>query len=193
MSIHPAWVAPCVLAILWCLLQWAGGPATWGYERAAIDDGQVWRLLTGNLVHINATHLALNLLGLAGVTAVWGRELGSWRVLAAVFSGSALAVGLGLWFTTPELAWYSGASGALHGLFAAGLVLATGTGRLFRLVAALGLLAKLAIETRLDTGTAELIGAPVIHAAHQWGAAGGLVIALILRLMTCHSRDKGRD
>jgi len=178
-----AWLAPLALAATWCLLQWAGGPAAWGHEGAAIGEGQVWRLLTGSLVHVNATHLTLNLAGLAGVMAVWGRELGAWRVLAAVFSGSALAVGLGLWFTAPGLAWYSGASGSLHGLFAAGVVLAVDAGRPFRLLAALGLVLKLVLETQFDTGTAELIGAPVIHAAHQWGAMGGLATALILRLM----------
>jgi len=176
-----AWLAPLALAATWCLLQGAGGPDAWGYDRAAIGDGQVWRVLTGSLVHIHATHLALNLVGLAGVMAVWGRELGAWRVLAAVFSGSALMVGLGLWLTAPELAWYSGASGALHGLFAAGIVLATAVSTGFRLLAGLGLLLKLVLETQFGSGTADLIGAPVVHAAHQFGAISGALAALLWR------------
>lgn len=173
------WWPPLLLGTLWGTLQALGGPALWGYERQAIGDGQVWRLLTGQLVHLNAVHLALNLLGLAGVMAVWGRALAQPCALLVTYLGSACAVGLGLWWLEPKLAWYAGASGALHGLFMAGIVLATETGRMLRAAAALGLLLKLVLEARLNTGTAGLIGAPVIHAAHQFGAFGGVVSALL--------------
>ncbi|MGK0674485.1 MAG: rhombosortase, partial [Halothiobacillaceae bacterium] len=177
------WWPPLLLGTLWATLQALGGPATWGYERQAIEDGQVWRLLTGQLVHLNAIHLALNLLGLAGVMAVWGRELARPTVLLGMFLGSALAVGLGLWFLEASIDWYAGASGALHGLFAAGIVLATRINRMPQAVAALGLLLKLVLEAHLNTGSAELIGAPVIHTAHQLGACGGVVSALAWRLL----------
>jgi rhomboid family GlyGly-CTERM serine protease len=165
--------------MLWGALQALGGPALWGYERQAIEDGQIWRLLTGQLVHLNTVHLALNLLGLAGVMAVWGRELAQPCALLVTYLGSACVVGIGLWFLEPKLAWYAGASGALHGLFAAGIVLATSVDRTLRAAAALGLLLKLVLETHVETGTAGLIGAPVIHVAHQLGAFGGVVSALL--------------
>ena len=175
------WLPPVLLGALWCVLQVLGGPALWGYDRLAIGDGQAWRLLTGHLVHLNAMHLVLNLLGLAGVVAVWGRELARPSVLLAIFLGSALVTSLGLWLQ-PRLDWYAGASGALHGLFAAGIVLAIGAGRMLRLVAALSLLLKLVLEAHVDSGTAGLIGAPVIQAAHQFGALGGTLAALTWRL-----------
>lgn len=175
------WLPPVLLGALWCVLQVLGGPGLWGYERLAIGEGQAWRLLTGHLVHLNAMHLVLNLLGFAGVVAVWGQELARPSVLLATFLASALATSLGLWFQ-PQLDWYAGASAALHGLFAAGIVLASGAQRMLRLTAALGLLLKLALETQIDTGTAGLIGAPVIHAAHQFGALGGALAALAWRL-----------
>lgn len=166
------------------MLQVFGGPSLWGYERQAIGDGQVWRLLTGQFVHLNATHLALNLLGLAGVMAVWARELTPpWTLLGMVL-GSACGASLGLWFLMPEVVWYAGASGALHGLFASGVVLATCTSLALRAAAALGLTLKLASEAYLSTGSAELIGAPIVHAAHQFGALGGLMSALLWRLGT---------
>lgn len=173
------WWPPLLLGTLWGTLQALGGPALWGYERQAIGDGQVWRLLTGQLVHLNATHLTLNLLGLAGVMAVWGRALAQPCALLVTYLGSACAVGLGLWWLEPKLAWYAGASGALHGLFMAGIVLAANASRMLRTASALGLLLKLVLEARLNTGTAGLIGAPVIHVAHQLGAFGGLVSALL--------------
>ncbi|MDM7321884.1 MAG: rhombosortase [Gammaproteobacteria bacterium] len=177
------WWATLLLGGLWCVLQAHGGLALWGYDRQAIGDGQVWRLLTGQLVHLNAVHLVLNLLGLAGVMAVWSRELAHPVALLGMFLGGVCAVGLGLWWLVPEVAWYAGASGVLHGLFAAGIVLALGTSLRLRAVAAMGLLLKLALEAHLGTGSAELIGAPVIHAAHQFGAFGGVVSALAWRLL----------
>lgn len=185
------WWPPLLLGTLWGTLQALGGPALWGYEREAIGDGQVWRLLTGQLVHLNAVHLALNLLGLAGVMAVWGRQLARPCALLVTYLGSACAVGLGLWWLEPQLAWYAGASGALHGLFAAGIILATETGRMLRAAAALGLLLKLVLEAHVETGTAGLIGAPVIHAAHLYGAFGGVVSALTWRLLCRSSQATG--
>ena len=185
------WWPPLLLGTLWGTLQALGGPALWGYERQAIGDGQVWRLLTGQLVHLNAVHLALNLLGLAGVMAVWARELTPPLTLLGMVLGSACTVGLGLWLLAPEVAWYAGASGALHGLFTAGIVLATRASLGLRAAAALGLLLKLVVEAHLDTGSAELIGAPVIHAAHQLGALGGVGSALIWRLLRRSSQAAG--
>lgn len=185
------WWPPLLLGTLWGTLQALGGPALWGYERQAIGDGQVWRLLTGQLVHLNAMHLALNLLGLAGVMAVWGQTLARPAVLLDMILGSTIAVALGLWFLAPQVSWYAGASGALHGLFMAGIVLATETGRALRTAAALGLLLKLALEAHTGTGSAGLIGAPVIHAAHQFGAFGGVVSALAWRLLRRSSQMTG--
>ncbi|MFZ5537738.1 MAG: rhombosortase [Pseudomonadota bacterium] len=185
------WWAVLLLGGLWCVLQALGGPALWGYDRQAIGDGQVWRLLSGQFVHLNAVHLVLNLLGLAGVMAVWVRELTPPLTFLAMVLGSAGAVGLGLWWLVPEVAWYAGASGVLHGLFAAGIVLATRASSELRAAAALGLLLKLVVEAHLDTGSAELIGAPVIHAAHQLGALGGVGSALIWRLLRRSSQAAG--
>jgi rhomboid family GlyGly-CTERM serine protease len=185
------WWAALLLGGLWCVLQALGGPALWGYDRQAIGEGQVWRLLSGQLVHLNAVHLVLNLLGLAGVMAVWTRELSPPLTLVGMLLGSAGAVGVGLWWLVPEVAWYAGASGVLHGLFAAGIVLTTRASLGLRAAAALGLLLKLVLEGQLNPGTAELIGAPVIHAAHQFGAFGGVVSALAWRLLRRSSQAAG--
>lgn len=164
------------------MLQALGGPGLWGYERAAIEAGQAWRLLTSQFVHLNATHLALNLGGLAGVMAVFGPSLTRPSILIGAVMGSACTVALGLWFLAPDVAWYAGASGVLHGLFAAGVVVATGAPTPLRAAAALGLGLKLAWEARHGTASADLIGAPVIHAAHLYGATGGLLGAALVRL-----------
>ena len=186
-----AWRAPILLGGLWCLLQWMGGPAWWEYDRGAFLDGQIWRLLSGHFVHFNTTHLLLNLLGLAGVMAVWREALQGCR-LPLLFTTIALALSAGLWLTQPELIRYVGASGVLHGLFAAGVIMDTTSGLRFRLVAATALLTKLVFEPVLGGGTAEWIGATVIHAAHQLGAASGALIALAWRMFHAVRMTKGR-
>ena len=89
------------------------------YERALIADGDWWRCLTGSLVHTGWPHLAVNIaaLALAAVSVGEALALAGWAFCLVV---SAIAVGLGLWYWSPDVDWYLGASGALHGLFVAG-------------------------------------------------------------------------
>ena len=148
----------------------------WDYSRPAISDGQVWRVLSGHFVHLNSTHLAMNALGLMAIVSVWGSALGGARPLWLSI-GISLGLSLSLWWSEPQLQHYAGASGVLHGLFASGIVLAHDLSLRFRLIAAAALIGKLIAETQFNTGSAELIGAPVIHAAHQWGAAWGALLA----------------
>ena len=55
------------------------------YERSAILDGELWRLLTGHLVHGNAWHLALNVAGMGLVALLFGRDYspGQWLLVLA--------------------------------------------------------------------------------------------------------------
>jgi len=165
-----------LLLVIWVSSQYLGGPALWDYSRSAITDGQVWRVLSGHFVHLNTTHLLMNSLGLLGIVAVWGTALNGARPLWLSMS-IGLGISVSLWLGEPQLQHYAGASGVLHGLFAAGIILARDLDLRFRLFAGAALIAKLIAETQFNTGSAELIGAPVIHAAHQWGALWGAVLA----------------
>ncbi len=162
--------------MIWITTQYIGGLAQWDYSRPAILDGQFWRALSGHFVHLNTTHLLMNALGLLGIVSVFGEALRLARPLLLSI-GIALGISLALWLSEPQLIHYAGASGVLHGLFAAGIILAHDLNLRFRLMAAAALIAKLIAETQFNTGSAELIGAPVIHAAHQWGALWGAVLA----------------
>lgn len=78
--------------------------------------GQVWRLLSANLLHANLAHLLLNALGLAVIGALVERALGPWRtgLLAAASGLGGMAAGL---FFQYEMA--VGASGVVFGLVGA--------------------------------------------------------------------------
>src|SRR3954469_10156520 len=89
------------------------------YDRSALVNGQYWRLLTAHFVHLDAQHVLLNGLGLVLMWALFARDYSPLRWLA-LYLFSALTISAGLWFLSPEISWYVGASGALHGVMAAG-------------------------------------------------------------------------
>src|SRR6185503_4393794 len=91
------------------------------YEREAVLDGELWRLVTGHLVHLGWSHTVLNLAGLALVWALFASALrgmhGLWVLVASI-----AAIDAGFLINEPQLDWYVGFSGVLHGLFAAGVI-----------------------------------------------------------------------
>lgn len=166
-------------------MQWLGHvlPGTLPYDRAAIvTDGQYLRLLTGHFVHHDLAHLGWNLAGLALVAWLFAREF-TLRGWLAILVASTVAVDLGFLVFEPQLAWYVGFSGVLHGLMAAGLCawLRRAPDAITALVAVL-FACKLGWEHLMGPlpFTASTLDLPVIHAAHTYGAIGGATAALWL-------------
>ena len=177
------WLFPLVISILAVVFQASGLDITLRYDRVAIEHGNWWLLLTGNLVHMGWGHVVLNL---AGLWMVWWFFLGEFtdRQWLWIFVVSGLFVTTGLYLFNPGLIWYVGLSGLLHGLFIAGGLKLIPTERGFAL-ALLGLiLAKLAYEQTVGSmpGTSEMSGGPVVVNAHLFGSIGGAVAFLGLWL-----------
>ncbi|MCB1875737.1 MAG: rhombosortase [Chromatiales bacterium] len=162
-------------------------PAPWllVYDRVAVSQGEIWRLLSGAAVHVSGVHLALNLVGLALIWLLFGFRLssGEWW-FAALFTA---VVGGALGFVVnPDLRYSLGASGLLHGLLAAGcLAEIRQRGPIGYLVLAI-LVAKILAEQFSDVTTARWLANPVnVHAHWQGAAAGGgalLLLAVYTRL-----------
>ena len=113
-----ALLASCALLLLPELAGDSGRMAL-RYERAAIGAGQLWRLLTAHIVHLDLDHAALNSLGLVLMWALFARDYRPLQWLAIVL-GAIAAIDSGLWLRDSTVAWYVGSSGALHGVMAAG-------------------------------------------------------------------------
>lgn len=154
------------------------------YHREALEGLQLWRLLTAHAVHLGPAHGALN--GAALVLVWWifrdtvGRAEWAWLLM-----GSVAAVDAGLYFLSPGVEWYVGASGALHGLFGGSALLMLDRGaRAYGITLLLALAGKLAWE-QVSGGTmtsAALDDAPVVTDAHLYGAIGGVAAALLLKV-----------
>jgi rhomboid family GlyGly-CTERM serine protease len=152
------------------------------YERAALAAGQWWRLVSAHLVHFDVRHLALNLAGFALLWWLYAPDARprDWLVVLIV---SALTVSAGLWFLDPGVGWYLGASGMLHGAWAAAALAAWPRWRLEAGLTAAVLVGKLALERWHGPLAGGLDAAlPVVTAAHRYGALGGLGAAAALRL-----------
>jgi rhomboid family GlyGly-CTERM serine protease len=166
---------------LMALPEFLGEPArqALGFERSAIAAGEWWRLLSAHFVHLDMEHAALNTLGLVLMWALFARDFTPLRWLA-IYLIAAAAVSLGLLLGNPELQWYVGASGALHGVMTAGTVAHLRRRDLDGWILAAFIVAKLLYEQ--FAGALPFAGSvDTIVDAHLYGAVGGLVAALCLR------------
>jgi rhomboid family GlyGly-CTERM serine protease len=85
---------------------WIGAPA---YDRPAIAQGEVWRLVTGHLTHWSAAHLRWDVLVFVMLGTFCERERGH-RSFAGVLLAAALTVSAFLFFGCPEVVEYRGLS-----------------------------------------------------------------------------------
>lgn len=171
-----------VLAAMLLLLPVLGGEALklgWRYEREAIAAGQWWRFVTCHVVHLDAHHALLNAVGLALLWSLFARSYAGWQWLLAVATSMA-AVGTGFWFISTQLAWYVGASGVLHGVFACGCIAMLRQHDRIGLIAAVTFAGKLVYEQWHGPLPFERAD-QVVTVAHLYGAVGGTAMGLVLR------------
>jgi rhomboid family GlyGly-CTERM serine protease len=176
-----------LLAALLVLLWFTGesGRELLRYERAAVLQGEYWRLLTGHFVHGSGQHLLLNAVGLGLIAALFPREY-SVRAWLLILASSIVTIDLGFVLLEPQLQWYVGLSGVLHGALAAG---ALGWWRHESRALALALSAVLVGKLGWEQwhGALPLSGdMPVVVDAHLYGAIGGALAGAVLWL---RSRD----
>jgi len=160
------------------------------YRHAALQP-QPWRTLTGHLVHINWPHVLVNAAAWVIVARLFAQELMPARqLLVLIATGVVISAGLAHFY--PEIAWYRGFSGVLHGLFFAGATTwllgafvqrETRTLRAAWLPAALvlGGWIKVLLEQPAAGATpfAQWLGAATVPQAHLLGTASGTAFALL--------------
>jgi rhomboid family GlyGly-CTERM serine protease len=174
-----ALLALCILLLLPELFgEW--GRAALRYERGAIAAGEWWRLITAHLVHLDASHALLNVLGFALMWSLFARDFRPLQWLA-ILAASVAAIGAGLWFNDPEVDWYVGASGVLHGVMAAGTLAHLRRGDLDGWILAVFIILKLGYEQWSGALPFNESGEPIVVNAHLYGALGGVVAAALMK------------
>ena len=149
------------------------------YDRAAISDGELWRLITGHLAHLGWSHLAMNVAGLCLITYIFAPPGKVWVWSAWMFV-TAMLTSAGLYFFSPQLSFYVGLSGALHGMIVIGALRWIQQGDFMGLFVLIIVVAKIAWEQLFGALplSQQMAGGPVAVDAHLWGALAGLAIGL---------------
>jgi len=171
-----------LLVCLFLLLPTLGGEAArlgLRYERAALAQGQLWRLISAHWVHLNLRHALVNIAGFALLWALFARDF-SPRQWLLILAAAVIAIDAGLWLLDSTVQWYVGSSGVLHGILAAGTLAHLKRREPDGWVLVALLAGKLLYEQRVGplpfSGSSE-----VVVDAHLYGVIGGLAAALPLR------------
>jgi rhomboid family GlyGly-CTERM serine protease len=181
----PAWRPVLGVAIVILGIGFLGdfGRDVLAFDRELIGSGQLWRLVSAHFVHTGFPHLILNLVGLGIVWYLVGEALKplEWLIVWIV---SIAGVNLGLWLLEPQLDWYVGLSGVLHGLIAAGLIASIRTFGVDLWIVLIAVVGKLVYEQVFGPmpGSESTTGIPVIVNAHLYGAIAGAVCGAVLAI-----------
>lgn len=143
-------------------------------RRAIVDGQQWWRVLTSHWVHYGRYHLALNLGAFLLCVYILFPTV-SLRHFSALLLTCMLSVGLGVYALSPDMAYYTGLSGVLHGLLVAGVLLTFKTTPWMNGLALVVVAAKI-IQEQLPGFDAShpLLPVPVAVDAHLYGTLAGL-------------------
>ncbi|HVR75472.1 MAG TPA: rhomboid family intramembrane serine protease [Planctomycetota bacterium] len=152
-------------------------------DRAAVQRGEVWRLVSVIFVHTLGVHLAINMLGHVLLGGVVERVLGSWRFLL-LYLGAGLGGSL-LFQVVSRGEVGVGASGAICGVASALLFLALGRTPTGDLALTWRITGWMAFLVLMDHATSLLIerfrgGLLQGTSAHFGGLMGGLALTYVL-------------
>lgn len=148
------------------------------FSMTDITSGQVWRLLSGHLVHADWNHLLWNSLGLLLLGVLIERR--SRALLAGTLAAGTTAVNLLLLSPYTGLDYYCGLSGVLNALLVVALWLEWQVSRSWWLVAiALACFSKLLIEVSTGDAVISRTSWPPYPWSHVAGVAGGISVLLI--------------
>ena len=155
------------------------------YDRAGIVEGEIWRVITGHVTHLGWNHLAMNVAGLWLVTYVFA-PLGKPWLWATFMFATAILTSAGLFFFKPQLSFYVGLSGILHGIIVIGASRWIQEGDWMGFLVLVVVTVKIGWEQTFGALplSQEMAGGSVVVDAHLCGTLGGLFIAL-WELLSC--------
>jgi len=153
-----------------------------GFFPDQIAQGELWRVVTGQLLHTNLNHVLLNIAGLALVWALHG-EYYSTRHYAFIITTTLALVGLTLAFIYNNTN-YAGLSGIIHSMILYGAFIDLANNKKSGYLIIIGVWLKVIYENIFgaSTSTSDLIEAQVAVEAHLIGAIVGSLIGLFYLL-----------
>ena len=153
-------------------------PEAWVFDRAAIAQGEWWRLITGHWVHSDLAHAGWDITALLLFGVLFETRL-KWRLPLALLMGT-VGVDIWLWWGAPALQYYCGLSGILNSLLITGLLYLWHDLR-HPLILVTAVAAALKIIVEINVGQALFTQAawPSVPAAHAAGFISGLILTWV--------------
>lgn len=174
----------CIYILLFTLAQWLIElNHTWlEYQKNAIEQGQVWRLISGHFVHSNTNHLLMNSLGFLALWSLHGQYYQTKSLISITFT-SALLVSISLYLFS-DIHTYVGFSAVLHSLIAWGALKDIQQHEKTGYLLLIGVITKVIWEQIFGASqsTVELIGVAVATKAHLSGVIIGIMYFFITQL-----------
>ena len=146
------------------------------FDRSAISSGELWRVLSGHLVHSDREHLIWNTVPFLMLGTLLERELGlSAGDHALLLALGAVVITAGVWWAVPGLDRYCGLSGVLNTQLSVFLAIAWRRQRNPVLIAVgIGAVAKVLVEISLGGGLLSVGTWPSVPIAHAFGFISGV-------------------
>lgn len=189
----PVWtLAICAAALLVFFMPGLGVLLV--YDRAAIAQGELWRLVTGNLVHLSVTHLAYDLAAflIAGTII----EMRGYRHFALLCTSAAMLIGIAIHGLKPELNFYGGLSGVVTAAITYLCLQGMTEKGIWRWLCA-AMLAGLAAKSWVELVPGKSLLAAVsteafvpVPLSHLTGAASAILLFLLMRLSASMEQAK---
>jgi rhomboid family GlyGly-CTERM serine protease len=151
-------------------------PEAWVFDRAAIVQGEWWRLITGHWVHSDLVHASWDIAALLLLGTLFEARL-QWRLPLALLVAT-VGVDAWLWWGDPALQYYCGLSGILNSLLIVGLL------QLWRdlrhpliMFTGAGAVVKIIVEINAGQALLTQTAWPSVPMVHAVGFLCGLVLA----------------
>jgi len=178
---HPSHIIWLLLFLISCTLQAFDWVDSWRFNRNLVEQGDVWLLLSGHIVHLNWSHWLLNMAGLA-IVAFFFSPYASLKQWLLVIMVSAVIISAGIWWWVLDVDYYVGLSGILHGLFLYGALREIRFYPVSGYVLTAVLFAKLLWEFFYGAlpGSEDMAGGRVLTESHLLGAIGGILCWLLV-------------
>lgn len=152
------------------------------FDFHAIQQGEIWRLFTAHIIHLNPTHAALN--GAGFLLLAWMLPKGHWAIWLGFYVVCALFISIMVYWEG-QVFWYVGASGVLHGLMMLAAFFSQWLESWRRLAMLVLILGKVIWEQTpwySDEQVYSMIGGHVVVDAHFWGAMAAVFVIIIYSL-----------
>ncbi|MCK4585805.1 MAG: rhombosortase [Gammaproteobacteria bacterium] len=152
------------------------------YDSSFEIENEIWRLLTAHFIHLDWTHLSLNLTGLWVIWWLIGHSLKEYQwILVILILSIAITLGLKVW--SPTIFWYVGLSGLLYGMLVVGAIADIRVGFSLNLFLLILVVTKITLEQFGSTlSLIEAGGSVVVIDAHLYGAMTGFLCGIVLRV-----------